>query len=138
MDRIKHRDQLFDELAYEGDDDFSVYGDSPEDDGCLQDPIYDDESNEDRDDEFNTPIWDLYEDDNDIYGKIFDISQDCDFYDRIMIFHQHQDYDEDTPIVSDEQIDILDSVNWIDVTLEGVVKPDDKLNGSDVIDFADN
>ena len=74
LDKIDHRDQLFDEPAYEVEGGFLVYGDRPDDDdGDFEDPIYDYESDEDDADVFNTSIWDVYEDDNDILDQIFDI-----------------------------------------------------------------
>ena len=78
---------------------------------------------------------DLYEDDNDIHDQIFDISQDRDFNDRI-IFNQYQDYEEDTPIVNDEQIDVLDGVNLTDVTLEGRARW--QIEWCGLIDCVDN
>ena len=61
--------------AYIGDSGFSVYCDRPDDDGDFEDPIYDSESDEDHNDELNRTIWDVYEDDNDVYDQIFDVSR---------------------------------------------------------------
>lgn len=101
-------DQLFDEPAYEGDDDFSVFNDGSNDYGDFKGPIYDGESDENHDDELNTPIWDVYED-NDAQDKIYDMSQDCDFDDKINL-NEHLDYEE-TPINIDEKIHILDGAD---------------------------
>ena len=41
LDQIEPQDLLFDELASEGVEDFSVYSDRPDDDGDFEDLIYD-------------------------------------------------------------------------------------------------
>lgn len=69
-----------------------VFNDESNDYGDFKDPIYDGESDENHYDELNTTIWDVYED-NDAQDKIYDMSQDCDFDDKINL-NEHLDYEE--------------------------------------------
>ena len=107
-------------LAYGSGDDLSVYDDRPDHDSVFGDPIYDDELDEDCDKEFDAPIWDIYEDDDQTCDQIFDIPQDCGFDDKI-IFDDYQVYEEETPQLN-EQIDLVDGADLTDVTLKGVVE----------------
>ena len=112
---------MFDESAYEGDDDLPVHGDRSNDYGDFDDPIYDDELDEDHHDKLNAPIWDVYGDDNDVRPQICDMCRDYDFDDKIN-FDKHVDYEEEGQIVNDKKkIDILDEAHLTDITLEGGV-----------------
>lgn len=74
LDQIEPRDQLFDESTYEGDDNYLVYGDGPVDDVDFEDLIYNDELDEDRGEELDMPMWDIYKDDDAFPDQIFDMS----------------------------------------------------------------
>lgn len=99
----------------------------------VEDPIYDDESNEDHDDELNTSIWDVYEDDDQTSDLIFDLHQDHGF-DQEIIFDEYLDYEEETRTVNSEQIDILDDIDSTDA-LEGVYMAGRMVKGANVINY---
>lgn len=111
---------------FEGGNDYFDHDDESYD-GLIEDPIYNDELDEDRDAELDLLIWDVCEDNNANHYHIFDISQNNDFDEKI-IFDECQGYEEDAPIVSNEQTDLLEGANMTN----------DNLKGANVIDCADD
>ena len=81
-------------------------------------------------------IWDVYEDNNDVYDQIFDMSQDCGLDEKI-IFDEYLEDEEETPTVNNEQTDILNDIDSTDA-LEDANMVDCILKGADMIDYVDN
>lgn len=61
---MEHQDDELEEAIYDGDEDELIYDEGLDNNSDFEDPIYNDELDKDHDKDLDTPIRDVYEDDN--------------------------------------------------------------------------
>ena len=61
---MEHQEDELKEAVYDGDEDDLIYDEGLDGNSDFEDPIYNDESDKDHDKDPDTPIRDVYEDEN--------------------------------------------------------------------------